>query len=62
MDFNNLANIDLDSAMQDEYLSEREKKDARYVFYKLITTEYGYIRYDDDLVHESGLELSSLLF
>lgn len=56
MDFNNLANIDFDSAMQDEYLSEREKKDARYVFYKLITTEYGYIRYDDDLGHESGLE------
>lgn len=56
MDFNNFANIDLDSVMQDEYLSEREKRDARYVFYKLITTEYGYIRYDDDLVHESGLE------
>ena len=56
MDFNNFANIDLDSAIQDEYLSEREKKDVRYVFYKLITTEYGYIRYDDDLVHESGLE------
>ncbi len=56
--FDNLGDCDLsetiDSFFEEEGIGASERSYLKRLVYELILTEYGYLRYEDDIEHENG--------